>query len=460
MSIPENIRNIQRPKNTIMKQIGDKYAVIERIGCTRKNGKNIPINGSVIGHIIDGVYIPKESRKEYITMKDYGDFSLFHRISYSLFNELLLCYDKEKAKEIYAISILRAMNPSLKDYQIEEAYDSSYLSVNMPNLFLSKNKVSSIISNIGKEYSKVLLFMQNRVENIDKKNKIAIDGMLKSSNGRICSLNDFSYKSRIKASKDISIILAFNTTTKDILCSLPYSGNCVDVTSFPDFIKKTGINKGIIIGDKGMNNGTGIDGIGYIFPLKRSAKIIEKLNLLNMDSKIEDRQNPILCKKVKYEDKFYYAFKDLKRASKEQQDFVSRKKFDIEKLNEKEKRFGSVVYVSNQDMSSKEAYDLYKDRWEIELVNRFYKGTLGLDTVREHNDYSVYGSEFINLLSSIIANRVKNEFSDKGLYESYTYGQLIHILKKCKKIQSPKIKDNWITTKLTKKEEDILLKLI
>ncbi len=31
MSIPEEIRNITRPKNTIVKLIGDKYAVIEQI---------------------------------------------------------------------------------------------------------------------------------------------------------------------------------------------------------------------------------------------------------------------------------------------------------------------------------------------------------------------------------------------------------------------------------------------
>lgn len=459
MAIPENIRNIARPKNTIVKLIGDKYAVIERVGCTRKNGKNIPVNGSVIGHIIDNKYVPKESRKEYITMKDYGDYALFSKLSKSLISELSSCYENDIAKDIYVISLLRAMNPNLKDYQIEESYESSYLSVDMPNLSLSKNKVSSLISQIGKDYSKALLFMQHRVETIDEKNRIAIDGMLKSSNGRICSLNDFSYKSRIKSSKDISIILAFNATTKDIICSLPYSGNCVDMTSFPDFIEKTGISKGIIIGDKGMNNGTGIDGIGYIFPLKRSSKIIEKLDLYNMDSKIEDKQNPVLCKKVKFENKYYYAFKDLKRASKEQQDFIARKSFSIEKLNEKEKKFGTVVYVSDQDMTCKDAYNLYKDRWEIELVNRFYKDTLELDTVREHSDYSVYGSEFINLLSAIIANKVKNEFSDKGLYEQYTYGQLTHILKKCKKIQSPKIKSDWITTKLTKKEEEILSRL-
>ena len=96
------------------------------------------------------------------------------------------------------------------------------------------------------------------------------------------SLNEFSYKSRIKNSKNISILVAFNITTKDVICSLPYSGNCVDITSFPDFLEKTNIKKGIIIGDKGLNSGTGIENVGYIFPVKRSLKILKIFNDANL----------------------------------------------------------------------------------------------------------------------------------------------------------------------------------
>lgn len=456
MAIPIEIRNVKRPTNTIVKLIGNKYSVIERVGCKRINGKNIPINGSVIGYIIDMKYVPKENRKLDITMKNYGDYIFFNKLSSSIKEELYDCYDKKIADEIYAISLLRAMNNSLKDYQIEEAYNTSFISEDMPSLSLSKNKISTIISNIGKDYSKVLLFIQNRVEKVEKNNKIAIDGMLKTNNSRINSLNDFSYKSRIKSTKDISILIAFNATTKEIICSLPYSGNVVDITSFPDFINKTGINKGIIIGDKGMNNGSGIENIGYIFPIKRSSKIIKELNLLNMDSKLENKEQPILCKKVQHNDKFYYSFRDVKKAAKEEHDYTCRKKFDAEKLKDKRNKFGTIVYVSNQDMTCLEAYNLYKDRWEIELINKFYKDQLGLETVREHSDYSVYGSEFINMLSSIMACRIKNEFENKNLFSEYTYGNLIKILKKYKKIKLPKKDDEWISIRLTKKEESIL----
>ena len=39
MAVPKEIRDVERPINSIVKQIGDKWAVIKRIGCERRNGK-------------------------------------------------------------------------------------------------------------------------------------------------------------------------------------------------------------------------------------------------------------------------------------------------------------------------------------------------------------------------------------------------------------------------------------
>lgn len=78
-------------------------------------------------------------------------------------------------------------------------------------------------------------------------------------------------------------------------------------------------------------------------------------------------------------------------------------------------------------MTLEEAHSIYEGRWKIELMNKFYKTNI-TSTTREHNDYSVYGSEFINFLSAVIANRMKNRFSDPGLLDENTYGDVIMFL--------------------------------
>ena len=176
--------------------------------------------------------------------------------------------------------------------------------------------------------------------------------------------------------------------------------------------------------------------------------------IYDMDERLDRKESPVLCRKAERDGRFYYGFRDLWRTAKEKSDYVVRRRFTAEGLKERERKFGAVVYAYNQDMTCAQAYGLYRQRWEIELVNRFYKNILSLDTVREHDAYSIYGSEFLNMLSSIIGNRMKNTFEKAGLFERYTYGQLIRIMKRYKKIRAPDSRD-WMSTQPTKKEGKI-----
>ncbi|WP_036498133.1 transposase, partial [Mycoplasma yeatsii] len=175
---------------------------------------------------------------------------------------------------------------------------------------------------------------------------------------------------------------------------------------------KTGISKGVIIGDKAMNSDNIFSTVGYIHPIKRSSKILDKIDAYNMVEKLDDKESPTWCKKIYFENKYYYAFRNMKRAYKEEQDFMSSKKFMVERYQKIKNRFGTIVYVSDQDMTCQEAMSLYKQRWEIELVNDFYKNTLELDTVRVHDDVNFYADEFINMLTLIIGYRIKNKFEE------------------------------------------------
>lgn len=61
MPIPVEILAVPRPEDTIAVCDGknkDHYAVRQRVGCKRADGKPKPVNGPIIGHIVDGQYVP------------------------------------------------------------------------------------------------------------------------------------------------------------------------------------------------------------------------------------------------------------------------------------------------------------------------------------------------------------------------------------------------------------------
>ena len=63
MPIPQHTLSIERPRNSVVICYGknkDRYAVRERIGCKYINGRRVSANGPIIGHIIDGEYVPNK----------------------------------------------------------------------------------------------------------------------------------------------------------------------------------------------------------------------------------------------------------------------------------------------------------------------------------------------------------------------------------------------------------------
>ena len=257
MPIPRDILDVERPKNTVVIVYGvnkDKYAVRQRVGCKRVNGKNIPLNGPTIGHIINGKYVPKNqnpninlSKKKdnpefNLDLKDWANIMLSNELFSGILEELKELYSEDDAHRIFAISILRVCYPGIKDYELKEYYDNSFLSELYPNISLSKNIVSEFFKNLGKFCNTIKKFMQKRADEVGLEHHLLIDGTLKSNESKINSLSEYSRKAKIKGARDISVLYAFDFDRMEPVCSKCYPGNMLDVTSYKDFIVENGIN--------------------------------------------------------------------------------------------------------------------------------------------------------------------------------------------------------------------------
>ena len=108
--------------------------------------------------------------------------------------------------KLYAMAVLRACNPDVKDCELQEKYQDSFLSEFHPSIPLSKNTVSKFLSDIGKQLSMIYAFMRKRAEKVGIDHHLLIDGTLKSNDSTINTLSDYSYKSRLRNRNDISVL--------------------------------------------------------------------------------------------------------------------------------------------------------------------------------------------------------------------------------------------------------------
>ena len=92
-------------------------------------------------------------------------------------------------------------------------------------------------------------------------------------------------------------------------------------------------------------------------------------------------------------------------------------------------------------MDVEAAYACYAERWKLELVFKAYKSDDCLDRTSVHGDFSVYGSEFVNFVSTVITCRIINAGLSAGLFEQMTYGELLEDLNSVwRKIDAPQDK--------------------
>lgn len=479
MPIPKDILAVPRPKNTVVIAYGrnkDRYSVRARVGCRRINGGNRPVNGPTVGHIIDGRYVavehesapPNVSVCRQVDIKDWGGIILCCTLFENILKELEKVYSHSDALKIYCMAILRVCNPGIKDCELKEAYDDSFLSERYPDVALSRNTVSGLLNDMGKAYSRIVAFMRNRASVVKADHHLLIDGTLKTDNSAVDSLSNFSRKTRVKGSRDISVMYAFDLEAREPVCSQCFPGNMLDITAYEDFLKQNHITKGLIVSDKGIpataaekHFGNNPD-LHYLNPLRRSSRLIETHCMLDFDMILPSDSN-ITCRKARVngKSKWVYSFRDARKAALEEQDWLARAgkdgDFSMEELSRRQRSFGTIVFECDLDTTCEVIYEAYSKRWEIEVVMRFYKSACEFDQTRVHDDYSVYASEFIDFLSTLLTFRLINAFDKARLLEKHTYKKVMRVLRHARKIR---IESNeWQLIKCNPSDMEMMQKL-
>lgn len=453
MPIPKEILAVERPTNTVVVAYGKNknlFAVRKRVGCKNVNGRHLPVNGPTIGHIVDGRYVPIENSASAdisvspIDLKDWASVVLCDNLFKNIQSELLAVYSPSDAMKIYCIALLRVCNPGIKNYELKEAYETSFLSELYPDAALSKNTVSAFLNNLGKTLSRIVQFMRNRTSAVALDHHLLIDGTLKSDESEVNSLSDFSRKAKTKGTRDISVLYVFDLEEMEPVCSKCFPGNMLDATSYKAFIAENGITKGIIVGDKGFPESAAHEhfeqnpDLHYLNPIKRNAKLIERHRMLDFTGILPGYEGITYRKeKCTGTEKWLYSYRDSCKASREERDWLRRAKknktYSLEALREKQKTFGTIVLECDLDLPPETAYKAYDKRWEIEIVMRFYKSTCEFDETRVQDDYSVIGSEFCDFLSTLLTFRLIKAFDKAKLLEEYTYKKLLAVLVRAKK---------------------------
>ncbi len=464
MAVPEHIRKIERPKGTV---VGDErngvYPVREKLSSKSwvdEDGKRHrpSRNGKVVGHIINGTFVPLAEKVETVSVcdvdiKDWGEYCLCDSLNKDLLEELKTVYAEEDAIRLYVMSMMRALRRGLTDRLMMRTYQESFISEVYPNLNLNKNPVCTFLRNVGRTYNKTLAFMRNRVSSCRTDDRMIIDGSIKQDHSKINSLSAVSRKTCHTKHRDMSILYCYGMKSREPLCCKAYPGNMIDLRAVSDFILENKITEGILIADKGFpiefveDEIRKHEGLHFLLPMKRDRPEIRKYSMLAFDSCLPDTRG-ISCKKVgaiwRGHKVWFYSFRDPQIAKDEEIMYLNGKnpsQVDARELASKRREFGTLVFISDLNLECDEVDRIYNERWQIELMFRFERDILEMDDTREHIDYTAIASEFVDYLAAIMSARIYKHLDSKKLLEKCTYGDAIHRLGRFKMVRSDE--GNW-----------------
>ena len=476
MAVPEAIRKVPRPVNTVVGDNGKdgpkRYPVRERSGIKYMSGGNPqPQNGKVIGHIVDGVYVPliPAAVKAEADMLSYGACAFVKSVSQDLFGELLGIYSPKDTYTIMAIASLRVIKPEVSAKRLSTQYRRTFISKYYPGISLSENTVGAFLQGIGRDGPKRLAFYHKRAEAVALNHHVAIDGTLKQDSSIVNDLSAFSYKAKTKGCREVSVLYAYDIEAMEPICAEIFPGNSIDAISYKAFIRDNNIQKGIIVADKGFPPSQIQDELSerpdlhFLTPIKRNDSRIHNNDMLAFEGVLVGVGDHVLYKKQAIRGgRFLYAYKSARKAATEEATFLARREdkndFNRKTYERKKDVFGVIVFESDQDLDPKTAYLCYDDRWLLELVFNRYKSDECLDKTNVQGDFSVIGSEFINFISTVITCRLIKKAREAGLLNMMSYGDLMDDLNSSwRKVDSPEqpfsTDDGWVHTNLGVFEE-------
>ena len=160
MGVPQDIREVARPRNTVVVDTGSKgplrYAVRARAGFTRTEKGFQPRNGKVIGHIVNGSFVPAKSRLKAAEWQTLGCAPLVADLAGDLRERLAELFGEGDADHVLALASTHILHPYLGLDMQAALYKGSLASLVFPGLDLTEKNIHALYARLGKKGTEAL----------------------------------------------------------------------------------------------------------------------------------------------------------------------------------------------------------------------------------------------------------------------------------------------------------------
>jgi len=466
-------------KGVELREIRGRYYVYEVSSKWNKKLKRPKkITGSYLGTITkaDG-FVPKrteqvkvkkqgEPKKPKLSVKEWG-VSNFIQKNLTHYIELLQKHFPTMWQSILALTYGK-FTESCPMKNMKFHYESSFMSELYPDAKISKNSISRLLLELGRDRESIVDFFKEFNREGDK---IIFDGTDLISNSRNMDYPKLSKTKKGGFDFVINTMFVFSVKSQLPIYYRLLPGNIKDVKSFKLSLLESDITDALIVLDKGFYSETNInslesEGLDFLISLRRTSTLID---YTSFETAAKDSLNGffkydgkiIWHQTIETEKGMVHTFLNDELKAEESKDYLNRiethpEKYSIEGFHQNVKKFGTLSILSNTDNSAKKIYEFYKNRNQVELMIDAFKNLVSADSSYMQNEFSLEAWMFINyialhwyyvLLKKLKSSKLNNKFSPMDL---------IKFLKEVKKV---KLNGRWFDAEVTAKNIEIINRL-
>ncbi len=459
-----------KTKGTEIRKLGKYYYLYKiRSEYDKEKKRAKKITEKFLGKITEeGLIKPKhertiESRKN-ISVKEFGASRFIANESKDIIQNLKEVFP-DIWKEIFTFAAFRFFSSSpLKN--VQNHYQSSYLSDIIPDAKVSPKTLSNILHAIGQQRDLIKKFLSKY---------IAQDECMAVDLTHVFSLSENVISATLGRNSErnylpqINLFLLFSLDRMQPIFYRLVPGSIRDVSSLLLSMEESKVKDIILVGDKGFysaDNAKELETkkIRYILPLKRNSQFIDYSPLKQAGRKQFDGhflfENRVIWHYERVLDgKRIVTFLDNFLKVEEERDFlirVNEGKLKIEEFHENDSKFGTISIITGLDLSPQKIFELLKSRVEIEVTFDTFKNVLNADRSYMRDDSAMEGWMFVNFVALLLYYKVYGLLLSRNILSRCSPKDVILHLSR---VFNVKIGDDWEISEIPKKTRLLIEKL-
>ena len=434
-----------KTKGVEIRVSGNRYYAYEMTSRWNREKKRADkITGRYLGVVTHDCIVKSRSMGLVRSDYEYGNIALLYGIAEKTVIPVLKDIYPTMWQRIISYVMLRNIQP-LPMKSVHYLYEKTYLCRIMDEN-MSPDSLSRMLASLPEDQS--VRVMKRLTE---KGEYVLMDSTAVFSRSENVSFLETGHNSKGMHIPQTNVMMLFSATRTMPTFVRILPGSIRDVSAMSETIDMAGIEKCVIVADKGFFSPNNIKTLKknhliYIIPLRRNSSLIPEpehfMNVFLYDGK-----------PVKYwkRENDVYIYEDPILKSEEEKDFPvrieenrrSRKQYDENEIN-----FGKLYLLSDLNDEPERIYRLYKQREYVEYAFNVYKNDLEADRSYLRDNHMISTYMFLNLLSLYLHFQILSMIEGK-----YSVIDVLLILSRIKMYRMDR---GEIMSEMPKKAKDLM----